>query len=90
MYCKNHLLQFLLGTFSFVDMKYVVFTGHLPSDETAQIEVIDESGGATKICRNEDSRYPLHVYGATGVYTEGKMIVCGGSDHGPPSAQYDI
>ena len=71
-------------------MKYVVLTGHIPSDETAQIEVIDESGGATRICSNESSRYPLHVYGATGVYMEGNMIICGGSDHGPPSAQYDI
>jgi len=47
-------------------------------DETAQMEVMDENG-STKICKNPKSKYPLQVYSATGVYTEGRMIVCGGT-----------
>jgi len=70
-------------------MKYVLVTG-FPSnaitaqmevmdyDETAQMEVMDENG-STKICKNPKSKYPLQVYSATGVYTEGRMIVCGGT-----------
>ena len=57
-------------------MKYVLVTGW-PRDKTAQMEVMDESG-STKICKNPKSKYPLQVDDATGVYTEGRMIVCGG------------
>jgi len=58
-------------------MKYVLVTGWPQNDETAQMEVMDESG-STKICKNPKSKYPLQVREATGVYTEGRMIVCGG------------
>jgi len=59
------------------NMKYVLVTGSPKNDETAQMEVMDESG-STKICKNPKSKYPLQVRAATGVYTEGRMIVCGG------------
>ena len=58
-------------------MKYVLVTGYPGDDETAQMSVMDESG-STKLCKNPKSKYPLQVYFATGVYTEGRMIVCGG------------
>ena len=58
-------------------MKYVLVTGYPENDEAAQMEVMDESG-STKICKNPKSKYPLQVSSATGVYTEGRMIVCGG------------
>ena len=58
-------------------MIYVLVTGYPKNDETAQMEVMDESG-STKICKNPKSKYPLQVIDATGVYTEGRMIVCGG------------
>ena len=58
-------------------MKHVLVTGMPTNDETAQMEVMDESG-STKICKNEKSKSPLQVSQATGVYTEGRMIVCGG------------
>ena len=72
-------MSFLLTSFfhSFVDMKYVLVTGFSRNDETAQMEVMDESG-STKICKNPKSKYPLQVVYATGVFTEGRMIVCGG------------
>ena len=47
------------------------------SDETNQILVMDESG-LMKTCFKPKSKYPLKISGATGVYTEGRMIVCGG------------
>jgi len=65
------------------NMKYVLVTGYPTNDETAQMEVMDESG-STKICKNQKSKYPLQVSLATGVYTEGRMIVCGGSS--PPKS----
>jgi len=60
-------------------MKYVLVTGIDSNDwnTIAEMEVMDESG-STKICKNPNSRYPLQVSDATGVYTEGRMIVCGG------------
>merc|ERR1719461_1143642 len=58
-------------------MKFVLVTGYTRNNETAQMEVMDE-GGSTKICKNPKSKYPLQVEDATGVYTEGRMIVCGG------------
>jgi len=58
------------------DMKYAILTGHPRNDETAQMEVIDESG-STKIC-NSKSKYPLKVGDATGVFTDNYIIVCGG------------
>jgi len=57
------------------DMKYVLVTGY-PENEAAQMEMMDNNG-STKICHAK-SKYPLNVYGATGVFTDGKMIVCGG------------
>jgi len=62
------------------DMKYVLVTEspeNYETDEIAQMEVMDESG-STKICKYPKSKYPLQVDAATGVYTEGRMIVCGG------------
>jgi len=59
------------------DMKYAILTGYPRNDETAQMEVIDESG-LTKIC-NSKSKYPLKVAEATGVFTNNYIIVCGGA-----------
>ena len=47
------------------------------SDETNQILVMDESG-LMKTCFKPKSKYPLKVSGARGVYSAGRMIVCGG------------
>ena len=58
-------------------MKYALLTGYPRNDVTAQMEVMDESG-STKICKNPKSKYPLQVSTASGAYTEGRMIVCGG------------
>ena len=72
--------QFMHSSFFFhffVDMKYVLVTGRPENNETVQMEVIDENG-STKICNNPKSKYPLQVVYATGVFTEGRMIVCGG------------
>jgi len=68
-------------------MKFVFVTGYPKNDKTAQMEVMDESG-SSKICKNSKSKYPLLVDGATGVYTEERMIVCGGyvAGRGPASA----
>ena len=44
------------------------------------MEVIDENG-SRKICNNTKSKYPLKVEGASGVFTEGKLIVCGGGNN---------
>merc|ERR1712038_1155088 len=65
------------------NMKYVLVTGSPTNDETAHMEVMDESG-STKLCKNPKSKYPLQVSYATGVYTEGRMIVCGGGS--PPTS----
>jgi len=67
----------LLSLFSsFADMKYAILTGYPGNDETAQMEVMDESG-STKIC-NSKSKYPLKVSHATGVLHYNYIIVCGG------------
>jgi len=68
-------------------VKFVFVTGYPRNDKTAQMEVMDESG-SSKICKNSKSKYPLLVDGATGVYTEERMIVCGGyvAARGPASA----
>ena len=70
---------------SFVDTKILLFSGVSP-----QITVLDESG-STKTCKKQKSKYPLRVGGVTGVFTEGRMIVCGGSTGGTSviSACYD-
>merc|ERR1711976_445514 len=47
---------------------------------------MDESG-STKLCKDEKSKYPLQVSSATGVYTKGRMILCGGG-YPPTSACY--
>jgi len=71
-------------------MKYVLVTEYTEeytdNDETSQMEVMDESG-STKLCKNEKSKYPLQVSSATGVYTKGRMILCGGG-YPPTSACY--
>lgn len=69
------------------DMKFVLVTGYPRNDKTAQMEVMDESG-SSKICKNSKTKYPLKVESATGVYTEERMIVCGGyvAGRGPASA----
>ena len=56
---------------SFAGMKYVLVTGD--NIVQAQMEVMDNNG-STKI----SSRYPINVDYATGVFTDGKMVVCGG------------
>jgi len=57
---------------------YALVTGYpRRSDETNQILVMDESG-LMKTCFKPKSKYPLKVSGARGVYTAGRMIVCGG------------
>ena len=57
-------------------MKYVLVTGFPNNDDTTQMEVMDKDGSTT-ICK---AKYPLKVSGATGVVTNGKMVVCGGVD----------
>jgi len=64
------------------NMKYAILTGYPNNDETAQMEVIDESG-LTKIC-NSKSKYPLKVADATGVFTNNYIIVCGGKSRWTP------
>ena len=59
-----------------VDMRYVVFSGHPKNNETSQIEVIDDHG-SIHICQS-NSRYPLNVNNARSVFTNDRMIVCGG------------
>jgi hypothetical protein len=69
-------------------MKYVLVTEspeYYETDEIAQMEVMDESG--SKLCMNEKSNYPFEVLSVTGVYTEGRMILCGGG-YPPTSACY--
>ena len=57
-------------------MRYVVFSGHPKNNETSQIEVIDDHG-SIHICQS-NSRYPLNVNNARSVFTNDRMIVCGG------------
>ena len=60
------------------EMNYVLVTGGSDWNyaESQQMEVFDENG-QTRIC-NLKSKYPLRVSGAVGVFTDEKMIVCGG------------
>jgi hypothetical protein len=67
-------------------MKYAILTGYSRNDETAKMEVIDESG-STKIC-NSKSKYPLKVSIATGVFTNNYIIVCGGYPKTPACYTY--
>ena len=42
------------------------------------MEVID-SNGETRLCQGSNSMYPLEVSDATAIYTNGRILACGGN-----------
>ena len=56
-------------------MSYILITG--VNENAAKIEVIYNQGH-TRICKGENNIYPLKISLATAVYTNGKIIICGG------------
>ena len=67
----------MLISFFLVGMKYVLVTGNSFKHETPTLmEVMDESG-STEVC-DLKHQYPFDAVYASGVFTDGKMIVCGG------------
>merc|ERR1719203_1422948 len=62
------------------DMKYILVTGLIRNDETAQMEILSEDG-TTVICPNAKNKYPDNLSSASGAVTDGTTIVaCGGND----------
>ena len=56
-------------------MTYLQLTGY----DGNVMEVIDDSG-QSRLCKKDESKYPLHVYYATATYTNGSILACGGYD----------
>ena len=56
-------------------MSYIQVTGI--KNESIIMEVIDNFG-QTRLCQNITSKYPLQVYDATAIYTNGMILACGG------------
>ena len=73
---KQFEFHILISFYYFAEMNYIQITG-IPAEESIVMEVIDDSR-QSRLCKKDESKYPLQVYAATATYTNGSILACGG------------